>query len=220
MTMEMPCSSLRTIRTLVKPRTLISLLLSNLRSLSPLLGGSELHPSERRGPPASAVLPIFRHGRHRSGDSRTLRGPSVFPRPDGAGFIRKLGRDLGRAEGMEPSTPIRAAPAAPKDDQGRRVRLASNRRTVFPAFFSLRPRSRPAGTGKDKSIKSHIAGVFQRRWFLPDSSYGDSRIPRGAVRFARTTSFRDDVLVLGQRPTSPSRAPPRVRSRADSRGMA
>ena len=94
---------------------LVSLLLSNLRALSPLLDGSEMHPSDHE------VRELRQHFQYfaTAAIAAEVGGPAWsfgHPRPDGTGFIRKLSEIWAvLKDGSVKADP--AAPAAPKDDQ-------------------------------------------------------------------------------------------------------
>ena len=171
---------------------LISLLLSNLRSLSPLLEGSELHPSEE-------VRQLRRYFQYfaTAAIAAEIQGPAWsfgHPRPDGAGFIGKLSEIWAvLKDGTVNADP--AAPAAPKDDQ---VDVFAWREQAdgLPGFLLVAAQVATGRNWKDKSIKSHIAGVFQTRWLRPAPV--TEMVAYHVVPFARPDDeFRDDVLVLG-----------------------
>lgn len=172
---------------------LISLLLSNLRSLSPLLDGSDLHPSDEEVRQLRQYFQYFAT----AAIAAEIQGPAWsfgHPRPDGTGFVKKLTEIWSvlkdGAVGVDPT-----APAAPKDDQ---VDVFAWREQPdgLPGFLLVAAQVATGRNWKDKSIKSHIARVFAARWFerLPATEM----VAYHVVPFARADDeFRDDVLVLG-----------------------
>ena len=172
---------------------LISLLLSNLRALSPLLDGPELHPSDDEVRQLRQYFQYFAT----AAIAAEIQGPAWSfgaPRPDGAGFMRKL-REIWAVlkDGTVNANP--AAPAAPQDDH---VDVFAWRQQPdgLPGFLLVAAQVATGGNWKDKSIKPRIAGVFQRRWFQPEPV--TEIVAYHVVPFARPDEqFRDDVLVLG-----------------------
>ena len=139
----------------------LSLVLSNLRSSSPILDGSHLHPNDDEVRQlreyfqyfATAALAAEVHG-----DAWSFG----FPRPDNSPFLDKLGRiwqqlgdgHVGRQTG---------APRQPKDDQVDvfAARRHADRLPGFPLATAQ------VATGQDatqKSLKGHL-GAFKSRWF-------------------------------------------------------
>ena len=171
---------------------LVSLLLSNLRALSPLLDGTAMHPSD------GEVRQLRRHFQYfaTAAIAAEIGGPAWsfgYPRPDGTGFIEKLSEIWtvlkdGRVEAHP------ASPAAPKDD---RVDVFAWReqRDGLPGFLLVAAQVATGKDWKDKSIKSHI-DVFAARWFNPIPA--TRMIAYHVIPFARPDDkFRDDVLMLG-----------------------
>lgn len=172
---------------------LVSLLLSNLRALSPLLNDSNLHPSDDE---VRALRQYFQYFAT-AAIAAEIRGPAWsfgHPRPDGAGFIRKLSQIWSTLkDGNVKADP--AAPASPKDDQ---VDVFAWREQPdgLPGFLLVAAQVATGQNWKDKSIKSHIDRVFRTRWF--DRSPVTEMIAYHVIPFARPDEkFRDDVLVLG-----------------------
>ena len=172
---------------------LVSLLLSNLPALSPLLGDSQLHPS------ASDVrqLRTFFQYFATAAIAAEIGGPAWsfgFPRPDGSGFFDKLSEiwvDL--KDGAVERAP--SAPRSPKDDK---VDIFAWRKQSdgLPGFLLVAAQVATGRDWKDKSIKSHIDGVFQSRWFR--LSPATKMVAYHVIPFARPdVDFRDDVLTLG-----------------------
>ena len=172
---------------------LVSLLLSNLRALTPMLDGSRLHPSRREVGQLRTYFQYFAT----AAIAAEIGGPAWsfgFPRPDGTGFLNKLSKiwaDLRDGTiGPDPS-----APSSPKDDQVD-IFAWREQRDGLPGFLLV---AAQVATGKDwkkKSIQLHIKKTFQDRWF--------SRRPVSVmvayhvIPFARPDlGFRDDVSTVG-----------------------
>lgn len=172
---------------------LVSLLLSNLRAITPLLDGSELHPSEDQIRElrryfqyfATAALAAEVGGRAWS---------FGFPRLDGSGFIGKLSQIWSVLKDGA-VCPDSSAPASPKDDQVD-VFAWREHRDGLPGFLLTVAQVATGGDWKEKSIKTHVKHVFPGRWFSP--SPVTEMVAYHVVPFARPDNqFRDDVLVLG-----------------------
>lgn len=172
---------------------LVSLLLSNLRALSPLLDGSTMHPSD------TEVRELRRHFQYfaTAAIAAEIGGPAWsfgHPRPDGAGFIKKLSEIWAvLKDGSVKADP--ASPTAPKDDQ---VDIFAWREQGdgLPGFLLVAAQVATGKDWKDKSIKSHIARVFPARWFQRPPA--TEMVAYHVIPFARPDDkFRDDVLVLG-----------------------
>ena len=170
----------------------LSLVLSNLRSLSPILDGSDVHPGDgevRRLRQyfqyfATAALAAEVHGHSWS---------FGFPRPDGSGFIEKL-NCIWRMLGDGQVDAQVGAPRSPKDD-GIDVFAARPHRDRLPGFPLA---AAQVATGKDaqeKSLKGHL-GAFKSRWFArqPVTDFVAYMI----VPFARSDErFINDVRTMG-----------------------
>ena len=172
---------------------LVSLLLSNLRALTPLLDGSELHPSP------SEVRQLRKYFQYfaTAAIAAEIGGPAWsfgFPRPGGTGFSDKLTEIWlvlkdGRI-GFDPS-----APPSPKDDKVD-IFAWREQRDGLPGFLLVAAQVATGGDWKDKSIKNHIDRVFQERWFRRRPV--TEMVAYHVIPFARPDiGFRDDVLVLG-----------------------
>ena len=175
-----------------KAAYVLSLVLSNLRAVSPVLTGSELHPSDA--------------------DVRTLRAYFQYvatvalaaevqgqawsfgsPRMDGTPFREKLKQiwqtwDDGY---VEPQT---GAPAQPKDD-GVDVFAARPHPDRLPGFPLAVAQVATGGNWTEKSLKGHLS-VFRSRWFrtAPVTEFMVYMI----IPFARPDAqFVDDVRVMG-----------------------
>lgn len=170
----------------------LSLVLSNVRSLSPVLAGSPFHPDDEemralRGyfqSFATAALAAEVHG-----DAWSFG----FPRPDHSPFLDKLSRiwqQLGDGRVARQC----GAPRQPKDD---RVDVFAARRHAdrMPGYLLA---AAQVATGRDaaqKSLKGHL-GTFKSRWFAtqPVTEF----IAYMIVPFSATDSrFVDDVRTMG-----------------------
>lgn len=142
---------------------MLSLLLSNLRAVSPILDGSVLHPNQQQERELRQFFQYFATAAVAAdigGDAWSFG----FPRADGSGFIQKLTdiwNEIG--DGTVDSQP--GAPVRPKDDQVD-VFAARRHKDGLPGFLMV---AAQVATGRDykaKSIKGHI-GAFRQRWYLP-----------------------------------------------------
>lgn len=142
---------------------ILSLVLSNLRAVSPVLGESCLHPDEQEVKRlreffqyfATAALASEIHGRAWSFGS---------PRPDGSGFIQKL-TEIWEKLGDGRVSQQAWAPTKPKDDQID-VFAARLHPDGLPGFLLAVAQ---VATGKNagrKSLKGHLSS-FKHQWFEP-----------------------------------------------------
>ena len=172
---------------------LVSLILSNLKSVSPLLVGSEAHPTEEE---VSRLRRYFQY-LATAAIAAEVGGPAWsfgFPRPDRTGFLPKLSEIwVSFKDGIVDPDP--SAPTDPKDG-GVDIFAWREQKDGLPGFLLLAAQVATGCDWKEKSIKFHVGGVFQNRWF--------SRVPVSAmvayhvIPFARPDkTFRDDVNVLG-----------------------
>ena len=192
---------------------LLSLLLSNLRAVSPVLDGSEMHPSDQD---VRALRQWFQYFAT-AALAAEIGGQAWsfgFPRPDGTGFIGKLTeiRDVLKDGSVEAHA---SAPRNPMDD-GIDVFAWREQRDGLPGFLLAAAQVATGRDWKDKSILSHIDRVFPRRWFKhpPATRYGSLsrhplRAPGRRVPRRRAGSR--------QRPAPASRSAPRGRGRRPRR---
>ena len=171
----------------------VSLVLSNLRSLSPILCGSHVHPDDREVRKlreyfqyfATAALAAEIHG-----DAWSFG----FPRPDHSPFLIKL-RQIWRQLGDGRVEAQIGAPRQPKDDQVD-VFAARHHADGLPGFPLA---AAQVATGQDapqKSLKGHLS-AFKSRWFLtqPVTEF----IAYMIVPFAICErQFVDDVRTMGE----------------------
>lgn len=171
---------------------ILSLVLSNLRAVSPILGGSCLHPDEQEIKQlrkffqyfATAALASEIHGRAWS---------FGFPRLDGTGFIKKLTEIWEKlADGRVSRHP--SAPTRSKDDQID-VFAARLHPDGLPGFPLAVAQVATGANARQKSLKGHL-DTFKGRWFSPPPV--TAFLAYMIVPFAiNDDQFRDDVLVMG-----------------------
>lgn len=172
---------------------LVSLLLSNLRYVSPLLDGSYMHPSDDEVRQLRQFFQYFAT----AAIAAEIQGPAWsfgHPRPDGSGFIKKLTEIWStlRDGAVQRQS---SAPTSPKDDHvdvfGWRPQPDG-----LPGFLLVAAQVATGKNWKDKPIGTHISGVFQKRWFAPEPV--TRMVAYHVIPFARPDgAFRDDVSVLG-----------------------
>lgn len=172
---------------------LVSLLLSNLRAVSPMLDGSKMHPSDQD---VRALRRWFQYFAT-AALAAEIGGQAWsfgFPRPDGSGFVGKLTEIWGvlKDGSVEAHS---SAPRNPKDG-GIDVFAWREQRDGLPGFLLAAAQVATGGDWKDKSIVSHVDRVFPSRWFARPPA--TRMVPYHVIPFARPDDeFRDDVLVLG-----------------------
>ena len=172
---------------------LLSLLLSNLRAVSPMLDGSEMHPSDQD---VRALRQWFQYFAT-AALAAEIGGQAWsfgFPRPNGTGFIGKLTEiwDVLKDGSVEAHA---SAPRNPMDD-GIDVFAWREQRDGLPGFLLAAAQVATGRDWKDKSILSHIDHAFPLRWFKRPPA--TRMVPYHVIPFARPDDeFRDDVRVLG-----------------------
>ena len=170
----------------------LSLVLSNLRSLSPILDGSHLHPDEGE---VNRLRRFFQYFATAALASE-IQGSAWsfgFPRPDESGFLDKL-RQIWRTLGDGRVEAQLGAPSDPKDDKIDvfAARMHPDRMPGFP----LAAAQVATGTdARDKSLKGHL-GAFKSRWFArqPVTEFVAYMVVPFAIADDR---FVDDVRVMG-----------------------
>lgn len=171
---------------------ILSLVLSNLRSMSPVLNGSDLHPEEEEVRRLRRFFQYFAT----AALAAEIQGRAWsfgFPRPDGSPFLRKLQQiwqKLGDGQ-VEAQT---GAPHQAKDDQVD-VFAARTHRDGLPGFLLAAAQVATGRDAKGKSLIGHLS-AFKSRWFAnqPVTEF----IPYMIVPFVCTKDqFVDDVRVLG-----------------------
>lgn len=179
--------------TLGQTAYLLCVVLSHLRYVSPILSGSDMHPSD------AEVRQLRRYFQYFSTAALAAElGGQAWsfghPRPDHTGFLTKLKQiwETIRDGHVDPDD---SAPTSPQDDQ---IDIFAWRGHPdgLPGFLLAGAQVATGEKWKDKSIRSHLTSVFWQRWFgrCPASQVVCYHI----IPFARPDhSFRDDVLVLG-----------------------
>ena len=171
---------------------ILSLVLSNLRALSPILDGSELHPDE---PEVRRLREFFQYFATAAlaseiGGSAWSFG---FPRRDGLGFLEKL-RQIWNVlgDGLVEAQP--GAPRQPKDDQVD-VFAARPHLDRLPGFPLAAAQVATGRDAREKSLKGHL-GAFKSRWFArpPVTEFTAYMIVPFVVG---DEQFIDDVRVMG-----------------------
>ena len=172
---------------------LVSLLLSNLRAVTPLLASSHAHPTDKEVHLLRMYFQYFATAAIAAeiGGSAWSFG---FPRPDGTGFVTKLS-EIWAVLRDGTVRPDPSAPRSPKDDK---VDIFAWRdpRDRLPGFLLVAAQVATGRNWKEKPLKQHVDRVFPMRWFsrLPATEM----VTYHVIPFARPdASFRDDVLTLG-----------------------
>lgn len=170
----------------------LSLVLSNLRPVTPVLDGSDLHPVDAEVPRLREYFQFFAT----AALAAEVQGHAWsfgFPRPDHSPFLRKLEQIWlqlgdGRVEAQA------GAPRRPKDDQVD-VFAARPHRDRLPGYPLAAAQVATGRNAREKSLKGHLA-AFKSRWFgtQPVTDF----IPYMVVPFATADNqFVDDVRVMG-----------------------
>ena len=173
---------------------LVSLILSNLKSVSPLLVGSDVHPTEEE---VSRLRKYFQY-LATAAIAAEVGGPAWsfgFPRPDRTGFLPKLCEIwVSLRDGYVGADS--SAPTDPKDDKID-IFAWREQKDGLPGFLLLAAQVATGRDWKEKSLKSHVGGVFQHRWFSRRAPV-TAMVAYHVIPFARPDEeFRDDVLMLG-----------------------
>ncbi len=171
---------------------ILSLVLSNLRSISPVLDGSSHHPD------ADEVRKLREYFQYfaTAALAAEIQGDAWsfgFPRPDHSPFLEKLKRIWckladGRVEAQA------GAPQQPKDDQVD-VFAARLHQDRLPGFLIAVAQVATGQDAREKSLKGHLR-AFKGRWFAtqPVTEF----IPYMIVPFAiANCQFVDDVRTMG-----------------------
>ena len=171
---------------------ILCLILSNLRSISPILDGSTAYPDDAQVRKLREYFQRFAT----AALAAEIQGASWsfgFPRPDHSSFLTKLKkiwqeiRD-GRVEAQVGS------PTHPKDDQVD-VFAARPHPDRLPGFLLAAAQVATGHDWKDKSLRGHL-NAFKSRWFGPQPA--TDFIPYMIVPFARSDEeLIDDVRVMG-----------------------
>ena len=169
-----------------------SLVLSNLRALSPILDSSRLHPNEEEVKRLRKYFQYFATAALAS----EIQGSAWsfgFPRPDRSGFLGKL-TQIWQALGDGRIEPQPGAPRRPKDDQVD-VFAARSHPDKLPGFPLAAAQVATGRDARDKSLKGHL-DAFKSRWFArqPVTEFVAYMVVPSAVT---DEQFIDDVRVMG-----------------------
>ncbi len=156
---RLPCADER--QSIGRSAYMLCLLLSNLRSVSPILDGSALHPDGRQEQKLRRFFQYFATAAVAAdigGDAWSFG----FPRPDGSGFIDKL-TEIWTKIGDGTVQPQPGAPNQPKDDQID-VFAARSQKDGLPGFLIVAAQVATGQSYRKKSIKGHV-DAFRKRWY-------------------------------------------------------
>lgn len=172
---------------------MLSLVLSHLHSVSDVFTDAALHPSEAEVRQLRNFFQYFAT----AALAAEVGGPAWsfgHPRPDGTGFLAKLKEIwMTLRDGVIEVDP--SAPDRPKDDQID-VFAWREQKDGLPGFLLAAAQVATGRNWKEKSVKCHINGPFNARWF--GQTPVTMMVPYHIVPFALADrTFRDDVLVLG-----------------------
>lgn len=171
---------------------ILSLVLSNLGSVSPVLAASGMHPDE---PEVRRLREFFQYFATAALASE-IQGSAWsfgFPRPNGTGFLTNLKR-IWRTLGDGSVKRQAGAPRRPKDDQVDvfAARLPPDR---LPGFPLAAAQVATGANAREKSLKGHIS-TFKHRWFAPQPT--TEFLAYMIMPFAAADDqFLDDVRVMG-----------------------
>ena len=173
---------------------LVSLVLSNLRAVTPLLDGSGMHPTDAE---AASLRQYFQYFAT-AALAAEIGGQAWsfgFPRPDGSGFLSKLEEVWAVLRDGTVSPEDGEVPLAPKDD-GIDVFAGRVHSDGLPGFLFAVAQVATGANWQEKSLRPHLDHVFFSRWFAPAPA--TLRLPYHIVPFALAeTGFRDHVRRLG-----------------------
>lgn len=170
---------------------ILSLVLSNHKSVSPVLGDSRLHPDEPEFRRLRGFFQFFATAALAS----EIQGSAWsfgFPRTDGTGFLDKLKQIwLTLGDGSVERQP--GAPRQPKDDQVD-VFAARPHPDRLPGFPLAAAQVATGADARGKSLKGHL-NAFKSRWFA--SKPVTEFLAYMVVPFATADEkFLDDVRVM------------------------
>ena len=170
----------------------LSLVLSNLRTVTPVLGGSDLHPDDVE---VRRLREYFQYFATAALAAEVQGNAWSFgsPRPDGLGFLTKLEQIWAQLRDGFVGRQI-GAPLRPQDDQVD-VFVARMHPDRLPGFLLAVAQVATGANWRQKSLKGHLS-AFKSRWFgtQPVTDF----IPYMVVPFATADNqFVDDVRVMG-----------------------
>lgn len=140
---------------------ILSLVLSHLRAMTPVLDRGDLHPDQNEVRKLREFFQYFAT----AALAAEIQGSAWsfgFPRPDGSGFLEKLDH-IWRVLGDGRVGAQRGSPQHPKDDQVD-VFAARTHLDRLPGFPLAAAQVATGKNAKHKSLKGHI-GAFKTRWF-------------------------------------------------------
>ena len=172
---------------------ILSLILSHLKAVSPILYGSSVYP------PDAEIIELRKYFQYfaTAALAAEVNGPAWsfgHPRPDRTGFHAKLAdvwsvlRDgtIGTAVG---------APEKPKDDQVD-VFAARIHRDGLPGCLLAAAQVATGKDWRDKSLRNHLENVFPARWFIRQPA--TRMICYHIIPFSRPDhEFADNCLEFG-----------------------
>ena len=172
---------------------LLSLVLSNLTTITPVLSGSDREPTSKQ----VAQMRIHFQYFATAALAAEVVGPAWsfgHPRPDGTGFLKKLKaiwatiKD-GRVE------PRGSAPTRPQDDQVD-VFARREQRDELPGFVLAAAQVATGKNWREKSILAHATKGFYGRWFSQEPV--TRLVPFHVIPFnCSDVEMEDHVLNLG-----------------------
>ena len=171
----------------------VSLILSNLRSVSPLISAANQHPT----PGDVRLLRRYFQYLATAAIAGEVGGPAWsfgFPRPDGSGFLNKLNEIWVTLRDGK----VGADPSAPPDAKDDQIDIFAWReqKDGLPGFLLVAAQVATGANWKEKSIRGHVSFTFSKRWFHPEPV--SIMVPYHVIPFARPDEkFRDDVALLG-----------------------
>lgn len=173
---------------------LVSLILSNLKAVTPLLNGSGMHPTDAE---VSTLRQYFQYYAT-AALAAEVRGQAWsfgFPRPDRSGFLSKLEEVWSVFKDGAVSPEEGEVPLNPKDDE---VDIFAGRVHAdgLPGFLFAVAQVATGANWRGKSLRNHLDHVFFQRWFKRQPA--TPPLPYHIIPFARPKrGFRDDVRLLG-----------------------
>ena len=173
---------------------LISLVLSNLRAVTPLLDGTGMHPTN------TDVVSLRQYFQYfaTAALAAEVGGQAWsfgFPRPDRSGFLSKLEEVWAVLKDGTVGPEEGEVPLSPKDDE---IDVFASRVHVdgLPGFLFAAAQVATGANWRTKSLRNHLDHVFFQRWFKRQPA--TPPLPYHIVPFALPeTGFRDHVRSLG-----------------------
>lgn len=171
---------------------IVSLILSNLPPLSPILSDFDSRPTEEGERRLREFFQYFATAAL-AAEVQGMAWSFGFPRPDGSGFLAKL-EQIWQILGDGRVQPQIGASKFPKDDKVD-VFAARLHRDRLPGFLLAVAQVTTGKNASEKSLKGHLS-AFKGSWFGPQPV--TNFIPYMIVPFARPNDkFFDDVRKMG-----------------------